>query len=48
MRKTALGVGLIKPSIMIAILALKLYLGNKRMKNSVEWIIVIKNSILLI
>jgi len=31
-RKSELGVGILKPTTMIAILALKLYLGHKKMK----------------
>ena len=44
-RKSALRVGLIKPSIMIAILALKLYLGNKKLQNSIEHVITINERI---
>ena len=34
-RKTALGVGLVKPSTAIETLALKLHIGNKRAKNRI-------------
>ena len=34
-RKIALGIGLIKPSIAVETLALKLYVGNKRAKNRI-------------
>ena len=34
-RKTALRVGIVSPSTVIYILALKLYIGNKRAKNRI-------------
>ena len=38
-RKSALGIGLIAPSTIIDTLALKLYLGHKRMEDEVSKII---------
>ena len=38
-RKSALGVGLLKPSTIITILTLKLYLGHMRKDDRIAWII---------
>ena len=44
-RKIALGVGLMKLTTMIVILALKLYLGHKRLEMNIEKIININKKI---
>jgi len=40
-RKSALGVGLLKPSMIVSFLALKLYLGHKRKSDRMPKIILI-------
>ena len=40
-RRTALGIELIKPSTIVEILALKLYISNKRAKNRIARLLLI-------